>query len=218
MRQNYSIYQVFLLILSILFLNYCMLWGFHYFDLTSYPDNEIYILGLTYLIIIIVSAFIAKATNLTIIHSVMGLCRTSSKAIIISLIAGILLWISDYLYQIYFLQNDLSYEAKQWLTSHSEQIITFISMVIIAPIIEEILLRGILFQSLLQYMNKILAIIIVSLVFTMLHDSYAQWPALFIASILYCWLTFHYKSILPSIVAHIINNALTFVLYRLLIT
>ncbi len=194
-----------------------MLWSFHYFDINPYPNNEIYILGSTYLVIIIISAFVLKNTNLNAIHFVMAFSRVSLKAIVISLLIGFLLWISDYLYQIYFLQNDLSNEAIQWITSNNEQIITFISMVVFAPIIEEIVLRGILLQSLNRYMNKLLAILVISIIFTLLHDSYEQWPTLFIASTLYCWLTLHFKSIIPAIVAHILNNALTFVLYRLLI-
>lgn len=217
MRQNYNFYQLIILILSILVMDYCLLWTFHNFKIEPYPNNEIYILGLTYLIIITVSAFVVKNTSLKIIHAVMGFSRTSSKAIMIALLIGILLWISDYLYQVYFLQNDLSQDAKLWITRHNEQIITFISMVVFAPIIEEIILRGILLQSLNRYMNKLLAIFMVSLIFTLLHDSYEQWPTLFIASTIYCWLTLHYKSILPAIVAHILNNALTFVLYKLLI-
>ena len=217
MRQNYNFYQLITLILSILVMDYCLLWTFHNFKIEPYPNNEIYILGLTYLIIITVSAFVAENTSLKIIHAVMGFSRTSSKAIMIALLIGILLWISDYLYQVYFLQNDLSQDAKLWLTRHNEQIITFISMVVLAPIVEEIILRGIFLQSLNRYMNNLLAIFVVSTIFTLLHDSYEQWPTLFIASTIYCWLTLHYKSILPAIVAHILNNALTFVLYKLLI-
>ena len=217
MRQNYNFYQLITLILSILVMDYCLLWTFHNFKIEPYPNNEIYILGLTYLIIITVSAFVAENTSLKIIHAVMGFSRTSSKAIMIALLIGILLWISDYLYQVYFLQNDLSQDAKLWITRHNEQIITFISMVVLAPIVEEIILRGILLQSLSRYMNNLLAIFVVSTIFTLLHNSYEQWLTLFIASTIYCWLTLHYKSILPAIVAHILNNALTFVLYRLLI-
>jgi membrane protease YdiL (CAAX protease family) len=158
-----------------------------------------------------------KNTNLKAIHSAMGFSRINSKVIVIPLLIGSLLWISDYLYQIYFLQNDLSQEARQWITSNNDKIITFVSMVVFAPIIEEIVLRGILLQSLNRYMNKLLAIMVVSIIFTLLHDSYEQWPTLFIASTLYCWLTLHFKSIIPAIVAHILNNALTFILYRLLI-
>ncbi len=217
MKQNYNIYQAVILILTILALNYCMLWGFHYFEIKPYPNNEIYILGLSYFAIIIVSALLIKNTSLKLIHSRLGFKRVNSKVIILALFIGTLIWISDYIYQVYFLQSNLSHEAREWITTHNNQVITFISMVILAPIIEEVLLRGILLQSLYRYMNKLLAVFIVSLAFMLLHDSYEQWPTLFIASTFYCWLTLRYKSITPSIVAHILNNALTFVLYRLLI-
>ncbi len=218
MQQNYRIYQIIILILSILITNYCMLWSFHYFNIKPYPNNEIYILGLSYLTVLIVTAFVASSKNLKVIHSLAGFKKTSLKAITISLFVAIILWLADYLYQNFILKNDLTIEASQWfLLNYKNQTITFITTVIIAPIIEEILLRGILLQSLCRYLNKPLAIIVVSLLFTLLHDSYEQWPTLFIASTLYCWLTLRYKSILPAIAAHILNNALTFMLYRMLV-
>ncbi len=217
MQRQYRIFQVIILILSIIAVDYCLLWTFHYLQISPYPNNEIYILAASYSVILIVSAIVTKSTKPQTIHSVMGFSQTSSKVIMIALLIGILLWVSDYLYQIYLLQNSLFLEAKEWTTNHPDQLITLISMVIFAPVIEEIVLRGILLHSLTRYMNKFLATIMVSIIFTLLHDSYEQWPTLFIASALYCWLTLHSKSIVPAIVAHILNNAFTFILYKLLI-
>jgi len=214
MQQRYNVFQVIILTLIILALNYCLLWSFHHFAIKPYPNNEIYILGLTYLIIILVTGLNINNNSINVIHKTVGFHTVQLQAVFVAIILSIGIWLSDYLYQTFILESDLAKEATKWFINNPNQTITFMTMVIFAPIIEEVLLRGVLLQSLQRHMNTILATLTVSLLFTLLHDSYEQWATLFIASTIYCWLTLRYKSILPSIIAHILNNAFTFVYYR----
>lgn len=217
MQKTYNVYQLIFLIIAIIILNYMLLWTFHHFNISPLPNNEIYLLVLTYLIILFVSALTISPFNLKKIHALIGFNNTTTKVLAKSILIGVIIWALDFIYQTQFLQNSLSEEALIWNKNNSKQTITFITMVLFAPIVEEILLRGILLQTLNRYINKYIAIIIVSLLFTLLHNSYEQWPSLFIASTFYCWITLRYKSIFPAIFAHVINNALTYTLYKLLI-
>lgn len=77
--------------------------------------------------------------------------------------------------------------------------------IIVAPITEELLFRGIMLNKLKQY-NKIYAIIIVSMVFGLLHGNLPQTIPTFIISIFLCLITLKSGSILPAISIHMINN------------
>lgn len=77
--------------------------------------------------------------------------------------------------------------------------------IIVAPITEELLFRGIMLNKLKQY-NKIYAIIIVSMVFGLLHGNLPQTIPTFIISIFLCLITLKSGSILPAVSIHMINN------------
>ncbi|HHL30990.1 MAG TPA: CPBP family intramembrane metalloprotease, partial [Oceanospirillales bacterium] len=47
--------------------------------------------------------------------------------------------------------------------------------------------------------------------------SWTQAPSLFIASLAYIYLTYKAKSIVPAIIAHILNNSMTFFYYLALL-
>lgn len=82
---------------------------------------------------------------------------------------------------------------------------------ILAPIIEEIVFRGWILKALQKYGN-VVAITISSLVFGIYHGTITQSvPAIFIG-IIFAILTIKYKSIIPSIIVHLLSNSLSVVL------
>lgn len=88
-------------------------------------------------------------------------------------------------------------------------------VVIITPIFEELIFRGVSLRLLGKYGNRF-AIITVSILFGLAHGNIIDsFPAMIFSSLL-CLITLRYKSIYPSIVIHMLNNAL-FVLINILI-
>ena len=82
---------------------------------------------------------------------------------------------------------------------------------ILAPIIEEIVFRGWILKALQKYGN-VVAITISSLVFGIYHGTITQSvPAIFIG-IIFAILTIKYKSIIPSIIVHLLSNSLSVIL------
>lgn len=82
---------------------------------------------------------------------------------------------------------------------------------IVAPIAEEFLFRGAVLKSLLEW-KKIsgkpwLAILLSAILFALAHRNPAQIPAAFLFGLLFGWLFFRTRSLLPGIVLHIIHNS-----------
>ena len=84
---------------------------------------------------------------------------------------------------------------------------TFISVVILAPIFEELIFRGMILNTLTKY-NKMFAIIVTSILFGLLHLNITQAIPAFFMSLVLCYMYVQTDSILVTILAHAGNNLL----------
>lgn len=91
-----------------------------------------------------------------------------------------------------------------------EYILAFITLVIIAPLAEEILFRGYLFSKLKKYVPIWLSIIVVSLVFGVLHGAWNLAFDTFALSVILCLLRELTGSLWASILLHMIKNGIAF--------
>lgn len=90
--------------------------------------------------------------------------------------------------------------------------ISIIYVALIAPLCEEVIMRGYVLSTLRKY-GVYLSVIVSSFIFGMFHGTVSQIiPCIFIGIIL-STLTLKYKSILPSIITHIITNSITILLF-----
>ena len=90
-------------------------------------------------------------------------------------------------------------------------------LLLIAPIAEEIVFRGVLFQSLNSiWPGKILAIVGGALLFAMVHPIASVIPV-FILGIITCELYKKTKFLVPSIIVHVIHNAISLFAVRYLV-
>ena len=81
-----------------------------------------------------------------------------------------------------------------------------ISPIILAPILEEILCRGMLFHRLQKIVNFKIAIVIQAIFFAILHGNIIQFGYTFLMGIIAGYLVYYTKSLIPSIVFHFSNN------------
>ena len=86
--------------------------------------------------------------------------------------------------------------------------------IIVSPIVEEFAFRGVLLRSLGRYGN-LFAIWTIALFYALSHASFAEMIPSFVMSVFLTKMTLRYRSIQPSIVIHIIFNA---ILYAFAIT
>lgn len=90
--------------------------------------------------------------------------------------------------------------------------LAFVTIVILAPLVEEILYRGILFGNLSKKINPFLAAIIASLIFGVFHGQLNVGIDTFFMSMVSCYLIWKTDSIWPGVFLHISKNLIAFVL------
>jgi membrane protease YdiL (CAAX protease family) len=87
---------------------------------------------------------------------------------------------------------------------------SFITIVIAAPILEELIFRGIILNGLLKSYSPLKSIIISSLLFGLVHLNPWQFIGASIGGILSGWVYFKTKKITLPIIIHMTNNLLAF--------
>jgi len=83
---------------------------------------------------------------------------------------------------------------------------TFILMVIAAPVLEELIFRGIILEGLLKKYSPLVSIIISSLLFGIAHFNPWQFVTGFLIGIFSGWVYFKTRSLMPSIIIHSVAN------------
>ena len=91
----------------------------------------------------------------------------------------------------------------------SSNIFGILSITIIAPLVEELLFRGAIQGYLLKTgMKPMLAILISSFIFGVIHLNPAQVPFAFAIGLIFGWLYYRTASLIPGIIGHFINNSI----------
>ena len=85
-------------------------------------------------------------------------------------------------------------------------VISFITIGVIAPVCEEMLFRGIILRGFLAHYSAITAILLSSLLFSLIHMNWFQIPFTFVFGLFLGWLYFRSRSLWPSILAHMAQN------------
>lgn len=91
-----------------------------------------------------------------------------------------------------------------------EYVLAFLTLVVIAPVAEEILFRGYLLGKLRKYTPLWIAILITSLLFGLVHFAWNVGIDTFALSIILCLLTVWSKSLWPAILLHMLKNFVAF--------
>lgn len=99
-----------------------------------------------------------------------------------------------------------SYSQSAEISTSGSLIIMLITIVIVAPIVEEIIFRGLILSRLNKAMNTTVALIISSLLFAILHGHILWIAYTFVLGILFGIVAIKTESILPSIILHMSFN------------
>ena len=129
--------------------------------------------------------------------------------IILSISLGI---VTGYLISYYpFLNYMPGYEVQESAGLTLAYLITFIDVVLVAPVSEEFIFRGVLLNRLDKRIPLIAAIVISSLLFGFLHGTFGFISA-FIFGVCMCIVYLKTQNIFASISIHILNNLLAMIL------
>jgi membrane protease YdiL (CAAX protease family) len=96
------------------------------------------------------------------------------------------------------------------LMSNTQYLLAFVSLVVIAPIAEEVLFRGYLFGKLRKYAPLWVAILVTSVLFGIVHFQWNVGLDVFALSIVLCLLRVVSGSLWPSILLHMLKNGVAF--------
>lgn len=96
------------------------------------------------------------------------------------------------------------------LSQRYEYILAFITLVILAPIAEEVLFRGYLFGQLKKYIPVWIAVLVTSLLFGAVHGAWNVAIDTFALSIILCLLRMSTGSIWAPVLVHMTKNAIAF--------
>lgn len=84
----------------------------------------------------------------------------------------------------------------------------FLKVAVVAPIIEELIFRGLIFNGFRKNYNGFVAVFMSALLFSLFHLNPWQMPATFVLGLLLGWLMLRTNNIFVAIIGHSINNAL----------
>ncbi len=84
----------------------------------------------------------------------------------------------------------------------------FLKVVVIAPIVEESIFRGLILHGFRRNYNGFIAVFMSALLFALFHLNPWQFPATFVLGLLLGWIVIRTNSIILSILGHSINNLL----------
>ena len=88
----------------------------------------------------------------------------------------------------------------------AENIIYFIAIAMVPPIIEEFLFRGAILGSLRKH-GDALAIVVSAVMFGFAHSNFIQTPVTFLTGLVLAYLTVKTNSLIPAIIVHFVNNS-----------
>ncbi len=84
----------------------------------------------------------------------------------------------------------------------------FMKVAVVAPIVEELIFRGLILHGFRRNYNGFVAVIMSALLFALFHLNPWQFPATFLLGLLLGWIVLRTNSILLAILGHSINNLL----------
>ncbi len=84
----------------------------------------------------------------------------------------------------------------------------FMKVAVIAPVVEELIFRGIILQGLRKNYNAFVSVVMSALLFALFHLNPWQFPATFVLGLLLGWIMIRTNNIILSILGHSINNFL----------
>ena len=161
--------------------------------------------------------FIIKARKQSI-KEVIGFHKINAPNIFIVSILGAFLFLFISFLMSYILQTGMfeesfnkAEEMFKFLTG-GNVILGFLAIVVIGPLMEELLFRGLILYELDKHINTYIAIIIQAVLFGLVHLNFYQLTYTVLIGIIlglaYVWL----KSIWAPIIIHVVNNGLSFAL------
>jgi uncharacterized protein len=113
----------------------------------------------------------------------------------------------------YFEELTKEYEELMGLLNYGNPILIFVSVVILAPVAEELIFRGVIFRQARGFMNVMLANFLQALLFGIFHMNLVQGLYAFGGGLALGYIAYKYGTIFAPILLHIFFNGLSYLLF-----
>lgn len=107
-----------------------------------------------------------------------------------------------------FVGVESSYNSDIITNNLPENILYFLTIAIIPPIVEEFAFRGVVLGKLRKYGDNF-AILVSAIMFGLIHGNLQQAPAGFVIGLVLAFITIKSSSLLPAIIIHFLNNGIS---------
>ncbi|MEG0252419.1 MAG: CPBP family intramembrane glutamic endopeptidase [Christensenellaceae bacterium] len=176
---------------------------FQEFIVSSYFNviYELIFLGVAYLIYKYRFAdFFArpKTTVKFSVYTVLGVLGAASVGLLIFFVYNLLFSVGG--------MEVLAPEFTEGITNPTYLVLINLYICLFGPILEEIVFRGVILGTLKKYGN-LFAILFSSILFAMFHMNAGQLPVPLLTGLILGYATIKSGSIIPAIIAHIVNNS-----------
>lgn len=210
-KNSFQVYQALLIFLLTSFWVILVAGAIEYFQWHTVVVTSLLIHGGIIVITFACTAVIIKSINISALFKSLSFTRTVWRYYLIAIALAVVIWLADFWLQLFLFLDDGKSDSLDLQTEMKYFGIFNIVLAscLFAPIAEEILFRSILLKGLLSKLNPLAAILITSLLFAAIHFSPQDFISLFVAATGYAVLTIKSQSILPAVLAHMINNSIT---------
>lgn len=97
-------------------------------------------------------------------------------------------------------------------TAWPEIVLAFVALIIIAPIVEESIFRGLMLPAFAKKFGIVVAAIVTSILFGAVHGQLNVGIVTFILGLLLAWVYYKTRSLWPAIILHSLKNLIAFIL------
>jgi len=131
---------------------------------------------------------------------------------------GILLWIGVIIltgiytyYATKFMSTNELIESFDYIFSQTTLFQQVIIIAVVPAVIEELFFRGVILSSLIKKTNVIIAVLISSLLFSLMHFSLIKIFPTFLLGALFAFVVYKTNSIIPAMILHFGNNSISII-------
>lgn len=161
----------------------------------------------------VLAALFAFAHRRRISAADLGLRRAPARFIVAAVLLGSSMWcVTAWLVQLIGPPGEI--EGLQKLVERDPLALTLIALSLLPALAEEVLFRGVLVRSLAARFRVGFAIVLSAATFGVYHLFLPQVVSTFVLGLVLALLAIRARSIVPSIIVHLLNNAIAIVLAR----
>jgi membrane protease YdiL (CAAX protease family) len=126
----------------------------------------------------------------------------------VMLLSIMLVFAAMFMFNVLAQELGLSDELSEVIKQVSNNVLGCISIAVLGPILEEVLFRGAIQGYLMRKYNPTVGIVVAALVFGLIHMNPIQIFYAFCLGLVFGWMYYRTRSLMPVIIGHVLNNSL----------